>query len=210
MNYKKVKPKSYIRKALELFQSRIGKVVTSQELAQLGGVRGKPISHNIRRIFELRDEMGYDIVNHKNNAETGLNLKVNEWVLRSRDPIPSKIRSRGVTKPIMVEVFRRDNYSCRMCGRGPSDDDPFASGRKITLHVGHLIAHKCRDDKSDNGPEHKLSAADFVTLCNVCNEGLKNQDIIPPKTLSLLDKIKQLTASEQKAIFDYLQSRWSR
>lgn len=82
--------KSYTQKALELFQSKVGRIVTSQELAQLTGQSGKPISHNIRRVFELRDERGYDIVNHNDNEKTGLNLKVNEWVLLSKNPDPKK------------------------------------------------------------------------------------------------------------------------
>ena len=73
--------KSYKTNALALFQKRLGKIVTSQQLARVPGVSGNPISHNMRRIFELRDEDGYLLINYRDNEETGLNLKNNQWVL---------------------------------------------------------------------------------------------------------------------------------
>ncbi|HPF30693.1 MAG TPA: hypothetical protein PLO25_00045 [Candidatus Saccharibacteria bacterium] len=172
------KQKSYTQKALELFQKRLGKIVTSEELAQITGTKGNPISHNIRRIFELRDEQGYNIVNHKDNDVTGLNLKVNEWVLLNMEPDPKKIRSRGVNKKIMFEVFTRDHFTCQTCGRTPQDDDPVNS---------------------------ILTKDDFVTMCNVCNEGAKNNDL---KKVTLLDRVKSTDDLTKKEIFDFLKSKF--
>lgn len=194
--------KSYIGKALSLFQSRIGKLVTSEELAQLTGTKGKPISHNIRRIFELRDEMGYNIVNHKDNEKTGLNLKINEWVLLEKDPDPNRIRSRGVNKRIMFEVFSRDNFTCKTCGRTPEDDDPFKPGHKIILHVGHKLAHK---RNIENAITKVLTKDDFVTMCNVCNEGAKNTDL---KSITLFDRVKDADKETQKNIYDFLKHKF--
>lgn len=57
---------SYSDSALLWFQLNLNQIVTSEELAQIHGKNtGQPISHNIRRIFELRDEKGYDLINHK-------------------------------------------------------------------------------------------------------------------------------------------------
>ncbi len=194
--------KSYIGKALSLFQSRIGEPVTSEELAQLTGTKGKPISHNIRRIFELRDEMGYNIVNHKDNKKTGLNLKINEWVLLAKDPDPNRIRSRGINKRIMFEVFSRDNFTCKTCGRTPEDDDPFKPGHKIILHVGHKLAHK---RNIENAITKVLTKDDFVTMCNVCNEGAKNTDLKP---ITLFDRVKDADKETQKNIYDFLKHKF--
>lgn len=196
------KQKSYTQKALELFQKRLGKIVTSEELAQITGTRGNPISHNIRRIFELRDEQGYNIVNHKDNDTTGLNLRVNEWVLLNMEPDPKKIRSRGVNKKIMFEVFTRDHFTCQTCGRTPQDDDPFKLGHKIKLHVGHILAHKRKKDDPVNSI---LTKDDFVTMCNVCNEGAKNNDL---KKVTLLDRVKSADDLTKKEIFDFLKSKF--
>ena len=192
------KQKSYIKKALELLQSRVGKVVTSAEFAQLTGANGKHISHSMRRVFELRDEMGYDIVNYKDNEKTGLDLKTDEWLLLSKSPDPKKIRSRGVTKKIMHEVFTRDLFACKTCGRTPEDDDPFKKGHKIKLHVGHRVAHKRKDGSTTN---KTLSKDDFITMCNVCNEGAKNNDI---EEITLLDRIKSAPTKTQKEILAFL------
>lgn len=189
---------SYTQRALFWFQVNLNKKVTSSELAQIPGTNGKPISHNIRRIFELRDEKGYDIVNWKDNDRTGLNLKVDEWVLLNPDPIKENIRDRGVNKKITFEVFSRDSYTCQICGRTPQDDDPFKPGHKVKLHVGHINPHK--GEHSDN---RKLTANDFITMCNVCNEGAKNTEI---KIITLLDRIEQASYEEKVEIYNYLKS----
>lgn len=195
------KQKSYTGKALELFQKNLGKPITSETLAQLTGTRGKPISHNIRRIFELRDEQGYSIANHKDNEKTGLHLKVNEWVLLDKMPNPKQIRSRGVNKRIMFDVFSRDNFTCQTCGRTPEDDDPFKPGHRIKLHVGHKLAHKRKDNEVITSI---LTSDDFITMCNVCNEGAKNSDLKP---ITLLDRVKGADAETKKKISDFLKSQ---
>ncbi|MEK7588371.1 MAG: hypothetical protein AAB438_00980 [Patescibacteria group bacterium] len=200
---KDITKKSYIQKALELLQSKLGKPVTSQEFSSLTGANGKPIAHNIRRIFELRDEMGYNIINHKDNEKTGLNLKVNEWVLLEKDPDPKKIRSRGVNKKIMFEVFQRDGFTCQTCGRTVNDDDPFKPDHKIKLHVGHNIAHKRKEGESEN---KVLTKEDFTTMCNVCNEGAKNTDL---KKITLLDRVKEIDEEKQKEIYNFLKKKFT-
>ena len=192
---------AYSRRIILWFQQNLKQVVTSEELARIPGKDGKPISHNIRRVFELRDELGYKIVNHKNNAATGLNLRVDAWVLLESYPDPSKIRDRGVNKRIRMEVFERDMYMCTICGRTPEDDDPYSSGRKIKLHVGHKLAHK-RDEAMAVIPTTELTSDDFVTMCNVCNEGLKNKDF---KSITILDRVRNLSLAEKKKILEQLQ-----
>lgn len=206
--------KSYKENALDLFKLKLGESVTSEELAQIGGVRGKPISHNIRRVFELRDEQGYNIVNHKDNENTGLNLKVNEWVLLDSSPDPKKIRPRGVNKRIMFEVFTRDGFRCQFCGLTPKDDDPFKSGHKIKLHVGHIIAHKRQNRKDVVKVEaiknieenHELTKDDFITMCNVCNEGAKNKDL---QIATLADEVINSEYAIQKEIFELLKKKFN-
>mgnify|MGYP001606402478 CR=1 FL=1 len=191
------KGQSYKSKALALFKSRLGKIVKSSELASVTGRKGGPISHNIRRIFELRDEDGYDIANWKDNGRTRLNLKVDEWVLLNPEPNPSNIRTRQYTKKTWLQVMERDNYQCQICGRTKEDDDPFKPGHKVTLHLGHKHAFKALEGEwgeSDN-PNN------YMVLCNVCNEGMKNKDI---KVITLLDRVKGANEKEKEEIFKYL------
>lgn len=185
---------SYSNSALLWFQLNLNNIVTSQELAQIHGTKGKPISHNMRRIFELRDEKGYNIINHKDSK-----LQVDQWVLLDEFPDEEKIRERGVNKRIRFEVFERDSYTCQFCGLSADDEDPFRKGHKIKLHVGHIKAHKRKSDELL--PNKKLTVDDFITMCNVCNEGAKNNDI---KIITLLDKVKTATKIEKEEIYNYL------
>ena len=166
---------SYSDSALLWFQLHLNQIVTSEELAQIYGKNtGRPISHNIRRVFELRDEKGYNIVNHNTK---GFFLKKNEWMLLDEGPIQENIHNRGINKKIRMQVFKRDNYTCQICGRSINDSHPFNKNQKITLHVGHIYAHK-RKDGSKFISNRKLNVNDFITMCNVCNEGLQNDDLI--------------------------------
>jgi hypothetical protein len=199
---RKTKGLAYKKRALMWFQANLGKIVTSNQLAVIPGRDENPISHNIRRIFELRDEDGYEIANHKDNEKTSLNLRVDEWVLLKKDPNPDKIRERGVNKRIMFEVFSRDGYQCQICGRTKDDDDPFKEGHKIKLHVGHLEAHK---SKSGTSSKKKLTPDDFITMCNVCNEGAKNNDV---KVITLLDRVKKADEEVQTEIYEFLEEKF--
>lgn len=194
---------SYSDSALLWFQLNLNQIVTSEELAQIHGKNtGQPISHNIRRIFELRDEKGYNIINHKTK---GSNLKVDQWILLDEDPDEEKIRERGVNKRIRMDVFKRDDYTCQVCGLSQGDDDPYKEGHKITLHVGHIRAHK-RKDVSEPISHKKLDVDDFITMCNVCNEGLKNNDF---KIITLKDRVEKAPEEEQRLIYEFLKKKFS-
>ena len=197
--------KSYTKKALGWFKQNLGKIVTAKELAKITGRDGDPINHSLRRVFELRDELGYEIINWKDNNPLGDKLKVDEWILLKDNPNPKKIRDRGVNKRIMFEVFERDNNTCQVCGRTPEDDDPFKEGHKIRLHVGHLKSHKQKDGTIANvGKE--LTKDDFITMCNVCNEGAKNKDV---KKVTLLDRVMMVRENEQKEIYNSLKKKFN-
>lgn len=194
---------SYTKSALAWFKLNLNKIVTSEEFAQITGQNGKPISHNIRRIFELRDEQGYKILNHKTNND----LLVNQWMLTDMEPDIKKVRSRGVTKKITTEVFMRDGNQCQFCGRTPDDTDLFSSDIKIKLHVGHIKPHKENIEIEDinNLSSDDLTTDDFITMCNVCNEGLSNNEI-PKYLLTNLDKIKTLVKKLSQEELEELRS----
>jgi len=199
------KGNSYAGSALKWFIKNLGEIVTSDELARIPGKNGKPISHNMRRIFELRDERGYDIINHK-DGEKGYNLKVDQWVLLNANPDKKKIRTRGVTTKLRAEVLERDLYTCQTCGRTIGDDDPFKVGHKIKLHIGHTKPHKNKDGSIANvGVE--LTKDDYITQCNVCNEGHKNKDVTP---VTMMDRINKLTDKEQRKLYMALSARFKK
>jgi hypothetical protein len=199
------KGNSYTETALKWFIKNKGEIVTSDELARIPGKDGKPISHNMRRIFELRDEKGYDIINHK-DVRKGYDLKVDQWVLLKVKPDAKKIRTRGVTTKLRAEVLARDLNTCQSCGRTIGDEDPFNAGHKVTLHIGHLKAHKSKDGSISNvGVD--LTKDDFITQCNVCNEGTKNRDV---PIITMIDRVKKMSEKEQKSLYKYLSARFKK
>lgn len=201
---------AYKPRAIKWFKQNYNQIVTSEELAKLPGKNGSPISHNMRRIFELRDEDGYNIINHKYEKD---NLNIDEWKLIEINPNPNNKRVRGVTKPLTVEVFQRDNFRCQFCGKGKDDDDPFRQGTKIKLHMGHIKAFKNKKDKISVQVENfeninkdiEYSAKDFVTQCNICNEGCKNNDLV---LLDDVQKVLNLDEKTQRKIFETLKDKF--
>jgi len=210
----KTKGMAYTKRALFWFQQNLRKIVTAKELARIPGKDGSTINHNMRRVFELRDEQGYEIINWKDKNPVGSKLRVDEWMLLKAEPNPKKIRSRGVNKRIMYEVFTRDNSTCQFCGRTPNDDDPFRPGHKIKLHVGHIIAHKRNYEKEmvkvenveDMDEDHILTKDDFITMCNVCNEGAKNKNL---EIMNPISKVMKLKEGDQKEIYQALKKKFS-
>jgi len=211
---KETKGIAYAKRALMWFQKNLGEIVIARELARIPGKNGETINHNMRRVFELRDEQGYEIINWKDKNPLGAPLKVDEWILLKKDPNPKRVRSRGVNKRIMYEVFTRDDNMCKFCGRTPEDDDPFRPGHKIRLHVGHIIAHKRNYDKEivrvekieDLKADTILTKDDFITMCNVCNEGAKNKNL---EIMTPVAKIMKLRESDQKEIYTALKKKFS-
>jgi len=64
----------------------------------------------------------------------------------------------SVSKCLRFDVFKRDNYRCRICGVSPANDP------KVTLHVDHIVP------VSKNG---ETVISNLQTLCSNCNFGKK-------------------------------------
>jgi DNA-binding Xre family transcriptional regulator len=69
------------------------------------------------------------------------------------------------------EVFKRDNYSCQICGN--------TAGQGLRLEVDHKLA-------TSNGGEDEL--ANLWTLCFNCNRGKANLYLINPKPADMVVK----------------------
>ena len=96
--------------------------------------------------------------------------------LLADEPDKTLIRNRQINKRLRINVFKRDNFSCRTCGRDASDDDPFSFGRKIKLHLGHINS-LIGQIRGKNELVSELTEDTAITQCNVCNEGFQDDDI---------------------------------
>jgi len=170
---------------LDYLLARIGQVVTSKDLQEASG----GASEWARRVRELRDEQGYEILSHKDRS----NLKPGEYILTSAKRRPAF--KRGISKETRAIVLERNGYTCQMCGCAAGDPDPYNTNRTIRLTLGHII------DKSKGGED---TPANLRAVCSNCNEGLQNAAPIKPDRLQLLAQIRRATLTDQKEVLEWL------
>lgn len=73
----------------------------------------------------------------------------------------SGTKSRAINERIRLQVFKRDNYACVVCGKNP------ANNRGIILHLDHIVPF------SKGGGN---SLENLRTLCSKCNLGRGNDE----------------------------------
>ncbi len=170
---------------LDYLLAHKGQVVSSKELQEASG----GASEWARRVRELRDEQGYDILSHKDRND----LKPGEYILASTKRRPAF--KRGISKETRAIVLERNGYTCQMCGSAAGDPDPYNSNRTIRLTIGHIV------DKSKGGED---TPSNLRAVCSNCNEGLQNAAPIKPDRLQLLAQIRRATIDDQKIVLDWL------
>ena len=170
---------------LEYLLAHKGQVISSKELQEASG----GASEWGRRVRELRDEQGYDILSHKDRSE----LKPGEYILASTKRRPAF--KRGISKETRAIVLERNGYTCQMCGCAAGDPDPYNSNRTIRLTIGHIV------DKSKGGED---IPSNLRAVCSNCNEGLQNAAPIKPDRLQLLAQIRRATLTDQKEVLEWL------
>ena len=119
------------------FLENLGKVMDSDELRLVA----KNQSEWARRILELRNEEGYQILTHNDRSE----LKPGQYLLETPKPLPAFARQ--ISKETRAFVLDRNGFTCQMCGAVAGEDHPYDATRKTRLHLGHII------DKSMGGSD---------------------------------------------------------
>lgn len=170
---------------LDYFLANVGKVVESRDIqAASGGV-----VEWARRVRELRNEEGYQILSHKDRAD----LKPNQYLLETAKRLPAF--KRNISKETRAWVLERNGYTCQMCGVAAGDPDPLGSNRTVRLTMGHII------DKSKGGDD---SPQNLRAVCTNCNEGLQNTSLPKPDQIHLLAQVRRATIDDQKVLLDWL------
>ncbi len=153
-------------KLRQYFLAHLGEVLDSDTLRDVAG-----ISEWARRVRELRNEEGYQILTH--NDRSG--LKPGQYILE--DPKPQPAFSRELSKEVRSFVLDRNGFTCQMCGAVAGEPHPYDSTRRTRLHIGHII------DKSMGGTD---DPSNLRALCSVCNEGAANLTLDRPSHEKLL------------------------
>ncbi len=170
---------------LEFFLSNIGTVLESRDIQNASG----GVVEWARRVRELRNEDGYQILSYKDRAD----LKPNQYLLETIERVPAF--SRGISKETRAWVLERNGYTCQMCGVAAGDPDPLGGNRTIRLTMGHII------DKSKGGDD---TPQNLRVVCTNCNEGLQNTALPKPDRIHLLAQIRRATIQDQEAVLDWL------
>ncbi len=176
---------------LEFFLRNIGRVLESRDIqAASGGA-----SEWARRVRELRNEEGYQILTHKDRVD----LKPNQYLMETTKRLPAF--ARNISKETRAWVLERNGYTCQMCGLAAGDIDPFHPGRTVRLTMGHII------DKSKGGDD---SAQNLRAICTNCNEGLQNTALPKPDRIHLLAQIRRATLNDQEAVLKWLLKKFNK
>lgn len=175
---------------LEFLLDNIGVVLDAQKIQAASG--GK--SEWGRRLRELRNEDGWQILSHKDRAD----LKPGQYLLETTKRLPAF--KRGISKETRAWVLERNGYTCQMCGIAAGDPDPFIAGRTARLTMGHIL------DKSKGG---KDTPENLRAVCANCNEGLQNSALPKPDRIHLLAQVRRATIDDQQAVLRWLQQKFS-
>lgn len=176
----------------QFFRKNIGVVVTA---TQIRDAIGAEVSEWARRLRELRDEEGWKIRSHNDDAT----LKPGEYRLESEPPIQKDVSfSRNLSRKLRAEVLDRNGFTCQMCGITPADIDE-ETGRSARMHIGHIV------DKSLGGRDE---LSNLRTLCSTCNQGAKNITTERPSAIWLLAQVRRAGQDEQRTVFEWLRKKF--
>lgn len=171
-------------KLRQYFLDHLGEVLDSDTLREIAG-----ISEWARRVRELRNEEGYQILTHHDRSD----LKPGQYVLESPKPQPAFARE--ISKETRAYVLDRNGFTCQMCGAVAGEPHPYDPTRKTRLHIGHII------DKSMGGTD---DPANLRAICSVCNEGASNLTLDRPSYEKLLIQIRRATGADQLKALEWL------
>ena len=186
----KGKDKSSKQRILEFLLASVGRVLEAREIQEASG----GASEWARRVRELRDEEGYQILTNRDR----LGLKPGQYLMETDKRRPAF--SRNISKETRAVVLERNGYTCQMCGLAAGDPDPFDHSRKVRLTMGHII------DKSKGGSD---TPDNLRAICSNCNEGLQNAAMPKPNRVWLLSQVRRARVDDQRAVLEWLRQRFN-
>jgi 5-methylcytosine-specific restriction endonuclease McrA len=148
--------KSAMAKVLEYLSENVGDVVRRDQIDYVAA----SVKEATRRLRQLRDEEGWPIESHIDDPT----LRPSEYRLASVDPDDRRDPAQRLYEEgVRQQVYERDNYSCRVCGRN-RETALRAGDRRFYLEIHHRTALA---DELAAMPADELNNADnLITLCH--------------------------------------------
>lgn len=175
-------------KLRDFFTENVGRVLDSDTLREVAGT-----SEWARRVRELRNEEGMNIITHNDRA----GMKPGEYMLADLKIKPAF--ERGISKETRAFVLDRNGFTCQMCGAAAGEPHPYDQGRKTRLHIGHII------DKSMGGTDEP---GNLRAICSVCNEGASNLTLSRPEAIKLLAQVRRAPVRDQLDVLKWLVNKF--
>jgi hypothetical protein len=175
-------------KLRKYFLEHINDVLESDTLRDVAG-----ISEWARRVRELRNEEGYQILTHNDRSD----LKPGQYLLINPNPQPAFARE--ISKETRAYVLDRNGYTCQMCGAVAGEPHPYDPSRVTRLHIGHIV------DKSMGGTD---DLSNLKALCSICNEGAANLTLDRPSHEKLLIQVRRATGVDQLKVLEWLINKY--
>lgn len=184
------KPSGSKELILNYFLANIGKVLDSKQIQRASG----GAVEWARRVRELRNEEGYQILSHKDRSD----LKPGQYLLETIARVPAF--KRGISKETRAQVLERNGFTCQMCGVAAGDPDPLGGPRTVRLTIGHIL------DKSKGGDD---TPQNLRAICTNCNEGLQNTALPKPDQIHLLSQARRATINDQRVLLNWLLNKFN-
>ena len=182
------RPDGAKKRLLAHFLANVGRVMAGDELLPIASNR----SEWGRRVRELRDEQGYQILTHTDRAD----LKPGPYVMISPDR--REAMARAISKETRARVLDIHGSVCYVCGAVAGEPHP-ATDRSTVLHMGHVLA------KSHGGDD---SVSNLRPVCMICNTGASNISPELPTARRLIAELRKAPRAEQAQVFEWLKSKF--
>lgn len=171
------------------FEKSLGNVVTSDQIREVAG-----ISEWARRVRELRDEEGMQILSHNDRDS----LKPNEYLLETLTARP--VIARAISEKIRRQILERNGFTCQVCGAGAGEESGCAPGKKCRLEIDHAVPIS----QGGTDEEHNLRA-----VCVYYNKDKSNLKVPTSRdSISLMSLIRRQPRNIQLEVYQFLAKKF--
>jgi len=176
------------KRILTFLLANKGKILDWREIRKAAG----DVEQWSRRMRELLDEYGYQILSHRDRK----GLRPGQYLLETEERL--YVVPRTISAQLRAFILDRNGFTCWSCGAAAGDPDPYNTGRKVHLEIGHIL------DKSKGGADRPEN---LRAVCNVCNKGLQDTALPNPKRIDVLKQVRRASIDDQLFLLEWLLKR---